>query len=97
MASESEIKSVSIKLDTRLHERLKVLAEARQRKPHFLMKEAIQQYLEREEKREAFRRDAILAWEEYQATGLHATAEEVDAWLAKLADGQDVEPPECHV
>ena len=32
----------------------------------------------------------------YQATGLHITMEEADAWLAKLEAGQDVEPPECH-
>ena len=61
------------------------------------MREAITQYVEREEKREAFHQDAIKAWEEYQATGLHVAAEEVDAWLAKLEGGQDAEPPECHV
>ena len=40
--------------------------------------------------------DAIRAWKEYQATGLHATREEADAWLARLEAGEDVEPPECH-
>ena len=34
-----------------------------------------------QERREAFKRDAVRAWEEYQATGLHATMEEVDQWL----------------
>lgn len=61
------------------------------------MREAISQYVEREEKREAFRQDGINAWNAYQATGFHATLEEADAWLAKLEAGQDVEPPECHV
>jgi predicted transcriptional regulator len=61
------------------------------------MSETISQYVEREEKREAFRQDGIRAWNEYQATGLHVTLEEADAWLAKLELGQDVEPPECHV
>lgn len=61
------------------------------------MREAITQYVEREGKHEAFRQDAIKAWEEYRATGLHATAEEADAWLARLEDDQDAEPPECHV
>jgi len=59
--------------------------------------EAIEQYVVREEKREAFLQDGIRAWEEYQSTGLHVTMEEADAWLAKLESGQDVEPPECHV
>jgi predicted transcriptional regulator len=47
-------------------------------------------------KRLAFCQNSIRAWNEYQPTGLHVTMEEVDAWLAKLEGGQDVEPPECH-
>lgn len=46
--------------------------------------------------REQFCQDAVSAWAEYQATGLHATAEEVDAWLARLEAGEDAEPPACH-
>jgi hypothetical protein len=46
--------------------------------------------------REAFRQDAIRAWGEYQATGLHLTSEEADAWLSKLEGGQDADSPECH-
>ncbi len=37
------------------------------------LREAISQYVEREEKRESFRQDAIKAWDEYQASGRHAT------------------------
>ena len=44
----TSIRPVSLKLDQAEHDRLKSLAEARQRKPHFLMKEAIHQYLDRE-------------------------------------------------
>jgi predicted transcriptional regulator len=40
--------------------------------------------------------EATKAWEEYQATGLHLTFEEADAWLAELESGNDVEPPACH-
>jgi predicted transcriptional regulator len=83
---------VAVKIDLDIKARVKRLADARHRSPHWLMREAI----EREEKREAFRQDGIQAWEAYQRTGLHATAEEADAWLAKLEQGQDVEPPECH-
>jgi len=88
---------VAIKIDTNIKERVKRLADARQRTPHWLMCEAIRQYVEREEKREAFRQNAINAWNEYQATGLHVTMAEADAWLAKLEAGKDAEPPECHV
>jgi predicted transcriptional regulator len=88
---------VAIKLDEATKARLKRLAEAKDRTSHWLMREAITQYLDREEKREAFRQHTLRAWEEYQATGLHLTAEEVEAWLLRLEDGNDVEPPPCHV
>ncbi len=87
---------VAIKLDPEIKERVKRLAGARHRSSHWLMREAIVQFVDREEKREAFRQDATRAWNEYQATGQHVTLEEADAWLAKLEAGQDVEPPECH-
>lgn len=88
---------VAIKIDPDINERVQRLADARHRTPHWLMREAISQYVEREEKRELFRQDGINAWDEYQTTGLHVTLEEADAWLAKLEAGQDVEPPERHV
>lgn len=87
------VRPVAIKIDADIKERVKRLADARQRTPHWLMREAIRQYVERE----AFRQDAINAWNEYQATGLHVTLPEADAWLAKLEAGKDAEPPECHV
>jgi predicted transcriptional regulator len=61
------------------------------------MREAITQYLEREEKREAFRQETLKAWEAFRSTGLHATADEADAWMSQLEQGHDIEPPECHV
>jgi predicted transcriptional regulator len=87
---------IAVKLDLDTRERIKRLAEARHRSTHWMMREAIQQYIEREEKREAFRQDGIRAWNEYQTTGQHVTHKEADAWLAKLEADQDVEPPECH-
>ncbi|MDP2829422.1 MAG: hypothetical protein Q8O37_12550 [Sulfuricellaceae bacterium] len=47
-------------------------------------------------KLEAFRQDAIKAWEEYQETGLHATAGEVDAWLASWGADNELPAPVCH-
>jgi predicted transcriptional regulator len=91
------IRPTTIKIDADTKERMKRLAEARHRTPHWLILDAIRQYVDREEKREAFRQDGIRAWDEYQATGLHVTLDEADAWLGKLEAGQDVEPPACHV
>jgi predicted transcriptional regulator len=46
--------------------------------------------------RERLRCDSIAAWNEYRLTGLHVTAEEADAWLARLEAGEDAEPPKPH-
>jgi predicted transcriptional regulator len=87
--------TTSLKLDVEIKERVRQLASARRRSPHWLMCEAIEEYVEREEKREQFRRDALAAWADYQATGLHVTAEEADAWLARLEAGKNAAPPKC--
>jgi len=88
--------TTSLKLDSNTKQRVQRLASARRRTPHWLMREAIEQYVEREEKREQLRQDALAAWSHYQTTGLHATAEEADRWLAKLETGKKVASPECH-
>jgi predicted transcriptional regulator len=91
------IRPVAIKIDLEIKERVKRLADARHRTPHWLMREAISQYVEREEKRESFRQDTLKAWDAYRTNGLHVTAEEADTWLAQLEQGNDIEPPACHV
>ena len=90
------VNPVAVKLDPDVRARIKELAKAQHRTPHYLMREAIFQYVEREEKRESLRQDALQAWASYQATGAHVTHAEADEWLAELEAGQDVEPPECH-
>jgi predicted transcriptional regulator len=87
--------TTSVKLDVEIKERVQRLASARRRSPHWVMREAIEEYVEREEKRERFRQDALTAWAHYQTTGLHTTAEEADSWLAKLEAGKGAAPPKC--
>lgn len=94
--SATTARPVAIKIDEDTKARLKRLADARQRTSHWLMREAITQYVDREEKREAFRQDTLKVWESYRATGLHVTADEADAWLAQLEEGKDIDPPTCH-
>lgn len=89
------VRPVAIKIDEDTKARVKRLAEARHRTPHWLMREAIKQYVEREEKREAFRQDTLKAWDEYRTTGLHASAEDVDAWLASWGTEYELPMPAC--
>ncbi len=88
--------STDLKLDSEVVVRLQRLADSKKRPADRLMREAIEQYVEREEGRERLRHDVLAAWNEYQATGQHATAEEVDEWLARLEAGEDAEPPTPH-
>ncbi len=96
MPAIAAAKTISVKLDADTRARLEKLAEARHRSAHWIMREAISQYVEHEEKRDALRQATVKAWEECQETGLHATAEEVDAWLASWGSENELPAPVCH-
>lgn len=91
----SATQPVSVKIDVEMRDRIGRLARAQDRSSHYLMREAITQYVEREEKRETLRQDALQAWAAYQDTGLHLPHDQADAWLQQLEAGQDTEPPAC--
>lgn len=93
MTDVSVTRPTTIKIDQETRERMRRLGQARHRSPHWMMVEAIQQYVDREEKRQALRQDAIKAWDDFRLTGLHVGAADADSWLAKLEAGQDIEPP----
>jgi predicted transcriptional regulator len=86
----------SLKLDDELKSRVQHLAEARRRSSHWIMREAIAQYVEREEKREALRQQTLDAWDEFQATGRHVTGDEVEKWLSSWGTDDELPAPECH-
>jgi len=88
-------KVVSIKLDEPDQARLASLAKMRNRSSHFLMREAIAEYLEREEKRAAFIEEAESAWQHYQATGEHVTLDEMDDWAKKIEAEPELPAPQC--
>ena len=89
------VSATSIKLDDDMKARVQTLAETRKRTSHWIMREAIAQYVEREEKREALRQDTLKAWDEFQTTRQHATAEEVDDWLASWGHDEERAAPKC--
>ncbi len=88
--------ATSIKIDDALKGRVQHLANLRRRSAHWIMREAIAQYVEREEARESFKQEAMASWADYQETGLHLTGEEVSAWLRTWGTEAETEPPECH-
>ena len=87
----------SVKLPNPLRERIKNLADARNQSAHAIMLLAIENYVEREEKREALRQEAKAAHEHYVQTGLHLTNAEVVEWMDKIIQGEKVPMPKCHI
>ena len=85
--------TIGVKIDARTRERLQELAEARERTPHWLVKEAIAEYLTREERVEQERREDDQRWERYVLTGEAVEHEQVRSWLEQLAQGEDGECP----
>jgi predicted transcriptional regulator len=88
--------ATSVKLDDDLKGRVEKLAGERRRSAHWIMREAIRQYVEREEARESFRREALASWQEYQSTGRHLTGGEVRHWLNGWGGEAEAELPACH-
>ena len=87
---------VSVKLDAGDRARLGSLATARKRSSHYLMREAVREYLTREEARESFLQEAEQAWLHYKKTGLHVTQAEMETWAASLGTRRPKRLPKCH-
>lgn len=60
------------------------------------MREAIRQYVEREEVRDRFRQEAMESWTAYRETGRHLTGGEVRDWLESWGSETETDRPECH-
>lgn len=88
--------ATSVKLDDKLKNRIQYLAEARHRSTHWIMREAIREYVDREEAREKFKQEALLSWKNFQETGLHLTHQEACDWLDTWGTDKEKELPKCH-
>jgi predicted transcriptional regulator len=86
----------SFDIEDDLLERIGRLAESRDRPTDVMIGDAIRQYVEREQAREDFIKEADISWAEYQENGLHLTGKEVQDWLLSWGTDQEKGPPECH-
>jgi predicted transcriptional regulator len=87
---------LSIKLDTDKKDQLAWIAEKKERSVHFLLCQAVSEYIENETKRLEFYEDGRKALEHYKATGLHTTHEEMMAWANSLGTPNELPQPKCH-
>jgi predicted transcriptional regulator len=61
-----------------------------------LMREAVREYLTREEARQSFQDEAEEAWRDYKKTGLHVTQAEMESWAASLSARRPKRLPKWH-
>jgi predicted transcriptional regulator len=85
--------NTGVKLDETLHARLKSLSSVKERTTHWLMKSAIEQYVDREETYEREKREDMERWQRYQLTGHAIPNEAVDAWLSSWGNESELPCP----
>jgi len=88
--------ATSVKLDEDLKGRIQRLADMRHCSAHWIMREAIRDYVEREEARERFKQEALASWTAYQETGQHLSGQEVRDWLNAWGTDKETKTPQCH-
>lgn len=80
--------TIGVKFDDNIRERLHTLGAAKDRAPQWLIKTAVQQYLEREEHAEQERREDEERWARYETTGQAISHAKAMSWLDSLAKGK---------
>lgn len=77
--------TTGIKLDEATRARLQALGDLKDRSPHWLMKRAIEEYLDREERYEREKRGDLQRWQRYQESGVFIDHADMRDRLAALA------------
>ncbi len=88
--------ATSIKINDDLKSRVQHLAGKKNRSAHWIMCQAIKDYVEREELKEGFKQEALASWVAYQETGHHLSGQEVQDWLKTWGTDKETKSPECH-
>ncbi|HEX9153524.1 MAG TPA: ribbon-helix-helix protein, CopG family [Candidatus Saccharimonadales bacterium] len=78
----------AIKLDDETNNRLKTLAQQRNRSAHWLMRDALQRYLIEEERYEREKAEDLAEYEDYLIAGKAVDNEAVVSWLNELTNGK---------
>ncbi len=83
-----------VKLDPNIKERLDRLGEAKNRSPHWLMKDAILRYLEEEELNEQLKQETLARWQEAES-GKTVSHKAVSRWLDTWGTETESKRPPC--
>lgn len=74
----------NVRLTEEIETRLEALSKTRDRTPHYLMKLAIERFLDVEEAIESERKLVLERWKEYELTGEAISSNDMDAWAEEL-------------
>ena len=85
--------ATTLKLPEKLKARIARLAKETGRSAHALMIEALEREVTREERMKAFVRDALAAKSDIEKGGAVYRAEDVHAWMERLATGKKAPRP----
>ncbi|RKZ97204.1 MAG: CopG family transcriptional regulator [Gammaproteobacteria bacterium] len=88
--------ATSIKIDAETKQYIQTIADRKHRSPHWVMLEAIRDYIKRDEVKEQFTQEALASWKSYKETGQHLTGQEVQDWLNNWGTDNETEAPKCH-
>jgi predicted transcriptional regulator len=77
--------TMGVRLSEETQHRLKALSKARDRSPRYLMKKAIERFLDYEESLEAERQLVKSRWEKFELTGETVDHKDVKIWADGLA------------
>ena len=83
-----------VKLDAETQQRLKAVASSLDRAPHWVMKTALTDYLERQEAFLRQKEEDDDRWRRFQETGQAIEQQRVMQWLDALAAGREDSCPE---
>ena len=76
--------TVGLKLDDETRARLGALAKVKDRSSHWLMKRAVMDYLDREERYESEKQEDLARWREYEQTGVYVSDDDMNQWFDEL-------------
>ena len=88
--------TVTVKLDPSVRARISALAMSKKRTPHYLLKEAIREYIDREESQQNFIKVAERSYEHYKETGSHISLDEFSAWVDVVEQKPGTSMLVCH-
>jgi predicted transcriptional regulator len=80
--------TMGVKIEKSTRARLARLGKTRDRSPHWLVKQAIEDYLRREEAVETMAQEDLERWERFRETGESHSLEEATTLLANLRAGK---------